>query len=94
MIVPTVGRVVLYIPDDYDIEIRGMKRRGEQPFKADVVYVHSDTCVNLRVYDHDGHGYARTSVAINVEGASPRAEWMAYQKAVAAGEVPATKHAT
>lgn len=94
MIVPTIGRVVWYFPDDYDIKIRGMHSLDRaHPFAADVVFVHSDTCVNLKVHDHTGHSYNRGSVPINVEGISPRAEWMPYQKAVAGGEIKPTLHA-
>jgi hypothetical protein len=36
------------------------------------------------VFDHEGNAYKRTSVAINVDGASPHAEWMPYQQSQAA----------
>lgn len=88
MIKPTIGRVVWYFPSDYDLSgIQAgtvMQRHSDQPFDAHVVYVWSDTCVNLVVLDHDGNMFKRTSVPINVEGISPRAEWMPYQQGQAA----------
>lgn len=84
MIVPTIGRVVWYLPSDDDLKKVGMVKHGDQPFDAHVVYVWSDTSVNLKVFDHDGNGFTRTSVPINVDGASPHAEWMPYQQGQAA----------
>jgi hypothetical protein len=84
MIVPTIGRVVWYFPSDDDLNRLGMIKHGDQPFDAHVIYVWSDTCVNLVVFDHAGYQFTKTSVAINVEGASPRAEWMPYQREQAA----------
>lgn len=88
MIVPTIGRNVWYFPSEEDLKKAGMVKRGDQAFDAHVVYVWSDTCVNLKVFDHDGTDFERTSVPINVEGASPHAEWMPWQLEQAA------KHAT
>jgi hypothetical protein len=79
MISPTIGRKVWYFPSDDDLSKFGMVKHGDQAFDASVVYVWSDTCVNLVVRDHDGTQSVRTSVAINVDGASPHAEWMPYQ---------------
>ncbi len=80
MIKPTIGRVVWYFPSDDDIK-QGMviHESHSGPVDAHVVYVWSDTCVNLVVFDHQGNMFKRSSVAINVEGASPHAEWMPYQ---------------
>lgn len=79
-IVPTVGRVVHYFPSSLDVlEGEAMTIHGPAPCTALIVYVWSETCVNLTVFDHAGNPHPRTSVAINVQGASPHAEWMAYQ---------------
>lgn len=83
MIKPTVGRVVHYFPSDYD-RTTGMVIHDASPLTALIVYVWSDTCINLVVFDHEGNTCKRTSVAINVEGSSPHAEWMAYQVGQAA----------
>lgn len=96
MIAPTIGRVVWYFPVESDLAVstgRLMERYDDKPFLAHVCYVWSDTCVNLVVFDHAGQRFTRTSVAINVDGASPHAEWMPYQKAVAAATIPANIHA-
>jgi hypothetical protein len=84
MIVPTIGRVVWYFPSDDDLSKLGMNKHGEQPFDAHVIYVWSETCVNLVVFDHEGYMFAKTSVPINLEGQSPHAEWMPYQREQAA----------
>ncbi|WP_431014541.1 hypothetical protein [Bradyrhizobium pachyrhizi] len=83
MIKPSIGRVVWYIPSTNDLNSFASSRMVQhdpaQPFKADVVFVWSDTCVNLEVVDHAGGRHVRTSVPINQEGFTPRAEWMPYQ---------------
>ena len=82
-ITPTVGRVVHYHPGSAD----GMARGG-QPLAAIVTYVHSDTCVNLTVFDSNGESYGRTSVLLAQPGANRPAanfcEWMPYQVGQAA----------
>jgi len=91
MIKPTVGRVVLYYRHG-----KTQFDANEQPEAATVAYVHSDTMVNLSVVDHNGVQFATTSVFLyQGEGDRPEssyAEWMPYQKAVAAGEVARTLH--
>lgn len=94
MIPPTIGRVVWYIPSEHDLDSIGrMRRLGDQPFDAHVVHVWSETCVNLVVFDHEGTMFKRTSVPINIEGASPRAEWMPYQQGQAAKHAAEAKAA-
>jgi hypothetical protein len=81
MIKPTVGRVVwfheAFVPD-----------QPEQPQAAIVTFVHSDACVNLVVFDKEGHASGRTSVFLRQEGkVAPSGmfcEWMPYQKGQAA----------
>jgi hypothetical protein len=79
---PTVGRVVHYFPSPWDYRDGQMVKHDEQPFAAHIAYVHSDTMVNLAMFDHNGRPFHRTSVEINVPGA--RAQWMDYQKGQAA----------
>lgn len=93
MIQPTIGRVVLYhppfVPDS---------GANEKTHAAIVCHVWSDTCVNLAIFDSNGISYHATSVFL-FQGDSERpgshyAEWMPYQKAVAAGQISPTLHAT
>lgn len=92
MINPTVGRVVLYHP-----AFVADSGTNERTFAALVCFVHSDTMVNLAVFDENGLAGSETSVLLfQGEGERPAsryAEWMPYQKAVAAGEIPPTLHA-
>jgi hypothetical protein len=83
MIKPTIGRVVLFhpafVPDS------GI---NEQTFAAIVCYVHSDTMVNLAVFDNNGVYSAQTSVFL-FQGDTERpgsyyCEWMPYQQGQAA----------
>lgn len=78
MIKPTIGRVVWFH--------RGSESQ-DQPHPAIVCYVHSDTCVNLAVFDANGNQYSVTSVTLlqdDDRATSGRyAEWMPYQKHVA-----------
>lgn len=78
MIKPTVGRVVWYHPafqPDQGID------EGTQA--AIVCFVHSDTCVNLSVFDENGTPSGKSSVHLfQGDGARPGgeyAEWMPYQ---------------
>lgn len=79
MITPTIGRVVWYRPASHD---------GDQPLCALVTYVHSDTMVNLAVFDPNGNPFAATSVPLRQDDdpapAGSYAEWMPYQKGQAA----------
>ena len=84
-IVPTIGRVVHYFPSEQD-RCEGMDILSEAPCTALVAYVHSDTSVNLAVFDHCGTEWQRRAVPINIERftGTPRAEWMAFQQGQAA----------
>ena len=84
MIKPTVGRVVWYNPGKIYV---GPDPRG-QPHAGIVTYVHSDSCVNLALFDSNGVAYSRTSVTL-FQGDTDRpsgayAEWMPYQLGQAA----------
>ena len=80
MIKPTIGRVVWFhahtsTPD-------------QQPNAALIAYVHSDTLVNLAVFDANGFPTAESSVLL-YQGDTPRpvgryCEWMPYQQGQAA----------
>lgn len=70
-----------------------------EPLSAQVVAVAADDCVSLAVTDINAVVHSRHNVLLwQGEGERPTGrrfcEWMPYQKAVAAGEIPATKHAT
>jgi hypothetical protein len=96
MIIPTVGRIVYFRPGE------GAKSRmnilGDQPCKADVLFVHPDGTVNLLVIDHRGCGLVKENVLLIQDGDTPPeglsyCEWMPYQKVVAKGEIKPTLHA-
>lgn len=96
MISPTVSRKVWYRPSQNDLcvgtEITPpMIAVGDQAFDATVVYVHSDTCVNLVIRDHIGTQFRRTSVILSqgnnpVPDGAAYAEWMPYQQGQAKKE--------
>lgn len=78
MIVPTVGRVVWYRPDDGDEQER---------YAAHVAAVHSNGMVNLMVIDPTGIPFNRMRVRLVQDGEKPgpgECEWMPYQKGQAA----------
>ena len=94
MINPTVGRVVWYYPGDDNIA--GFNHSGI-PLAAIIAYVHSDTMVNLAVFDASGSNYPEVGVPLyQGEGEKPEnrfAEWMPYQIGQAkkhASEAPET----
>jgi hypothetical protein len=69
---PTVGRIVLFHPVP------------EVTMAAIVAHVHSDTMVNLAVFDGNGKSYGQTSVQLVAPGqAKPEfgfyCEWMPHQ---------------
>ncbi len=87
MIIPTVGRVVLYWPSGRSptpgIDV--------QPCAAIVAHVHSNTCVNLAIFDDNGCPNPKppTSIRLLQDGEERPAggnycEWMPYQKGQAA----------
>jgi len=78
---PVIGRNVWYRPGPHD-HAGGMQIfREDQPLDAHVVFVWSDTEVNLVVFDHNGGIHRRTRVPINCgDHIFPRAEWMPFQK--------------
>lgn len=85
VISPTVGRVVWYRPSESD-RVR-MNVQGDQPLKADIVYVHGDRLVNLHVIDHSGRAHAVCAVTLVQNGDLTRVagcycEWPAKHAAV------------
>ncbi len=78
-IVPTIGRVVWYHEANFN--------QG-QPCAAIVAFVHSDSMVNLAVFDPSGKQLSRTSVPLIQDGDERPdwgyCEWMPYQKGQAA----------
>lgn len=81
---PTIGRVVWFTPAAGD----PINSREGQPLAALIAYVHSDSIVNLAVFDTKGNSAGRTSVPLLQDGDErPEggfAEWMPYQKGQAA----------
>ncbi|OKO68364.1 hypothetical protein AC629_42170, partial [Bradyrhizobium sp. NAS80.1] len=70
---PTVGRVVYYRMREPDSRMSIYD--SSTPLDAHIVYVHSDTCVNLVVFDHSGNQHQRTSVPINVVDGGGHSAW-------------------
>ncbi len=92
LIKPTIGRLVHYFPRNHG--------DAQQPLPAIIAHVWSDSCVNLAIFDSNGVPMSNppTSVLLVQDGAERPigcgfCEWMPYQRAVAAGEIPATMHA-
>ncbi len=92
MIKPTVGRVVWYTPSRH-IDVNGntiyqFPCLAGQPLAAIVACVHSDSMVNLTVFDANGESHGACSVDLIQDG-QPKpdgryCEWMPYQKGQAA----------
>jgi hypothetical protein len=100
MIKPSIGRVVWFTPATSDFPTAPepkLSYDGKQPLAAIVTYVHSDTMVNLAVFDTNGTNISCTSVPLHQpENERPTAyfcEWMPYQQAVAKGQIAPTLHA-
>lgn len=79
---PSVGRVLLYYPPGIT--------PPAQPHPAIVSHVHSDTCVNVAIFDGNGRPYMTppTSVLLVQPGQEPPAGghycvWMEFQVAQA-----------
>lgn len=98
MIIPTIGRVVWYRPSRVDYFAEGY---SEQPLAATIVYVHSNSMVNLAIFDANGTPHSKSSVYLYQGDETDRppaagssfCEWMPYQKAVAKGDIAPTRHA-
>jgi hypothetical protein len=80
-IIPTVGRVVWFYPDDSFI---GLYHSPGQPLAALIAHVWGDRMVNLMVIDSGGNPVPVTSVDLlgeddSTEGRGRHATWMPYQ---------------
>lgn len=93
MIVPTVGRVVLFKP--------GRSFTGyiapDEFIPAFVCKVYSNTLINVGGFDAEGHPFRDTSVRLLQDNDLPLkgeayCQWMPYQKAVAAGTIDPVLH--
>jgi hypothetical protein len=80
---PSIGRKVWFWPQKDDIE-EGVDFRG-QLLDATIVFVHSDSVINLHVLDASGNAWKFESVVL-LQETRPwdfpvrAAEWMPYQK--------------
>ena len=89
MIKPTVGRVVYYKPRAV-LDVAMVQTHDEQPLRADIIAVSSDTSVNLDVIDAAGNHFAMYDVFFahnTTDETTPDggyAYWMPYQKGQAA----------
>lgn len=89
MIVPTVGRVVLYFVRESKYDF-GFCLNAGRPHAATVVYVHGNNMVNLSVTDANGRQFSKTSVTLRQPedpepaGCADWCEWMPYQVQAAA----------
>lgn len=87
LIKPTVGRKLWFKAGIEDTKLRSL---GDQPFSAEVVYVHNDREVNLVVFDHVGTPREFRRVRLvqeddEIPGEGERAcVWMPYQLGQAA----------
>ncbi|VTT96590.1 Uncharacterized protein OS=Pseudomonas aeruginosa VRFPA03 GN=M770_13480 PE=4 SV=1 [Gemmataceae bacterium] len=87
MIKPTIGRVVHYVPKD-DKYAFGHCLQGGQPHAAIITAVHSDSMVNVAVFDRNGKTFPACSVQLfQDKPEQPYGDyctWMEYQKGQAA----------
>lgn len=103
LIKPTIGRRIWYWPGSIDTDMDSVARMhviepnaeqpAPQPLEAGIIFVHSDTRVNLQVTDHMGGIWFRERVRILQEGDDHGeheflgvAQWMHYQAGQAARE--------
>ena len=93
MIVATVGRVVWFYP-----QINVGVEPPSQPYAALIAFVHSDTCVNLAIFDSNGVPWQKppTSITLVQDAADTPASghyctWMPFQKGQAAKTEAAEK---
>ncbi len=95
LIKPPIGRRIWFWPGQVDLHTVTPMRQvaPEQPFDAGIIYVYSDTCVNLQITDHQGGIWFRERVSILLEGEDQDpgnpygvAQWMHYQVGQAARE--------
>ena len=94
LITPTIGRVVHYYPEEWEVAYLGFAR-GEHT--ALIVAVHGDRMINVVVFDRQGNMFKRPSIPLLQEGdpaiCGCHCEWMPYQKGQAAKTEEAEKKA-
>lgn len=87
MIKPTIGRVVWYYPGPQEKRLH-VQVKDEQPCVALICYVHTDSTVNLIVFDHFAFMHPRKDVELCQGDTAPSEReycaWMPYQKGQAA----------
>jgi hypothetical protein len=96
MIVPTVGRMVLYritSIDNYEGFVPG------RDYAAVVVDVHSERCISVAAFNSSGQSFGKTSIPLlqdddPIPASGSYCCWMPYQKQAASGEIKPTLHAT
>lgn len=85
---PSIGRKIWFHPAGEQI--------GDQPLDATIVYVHSDTLINISAHDKHGNQFPVQQVRLVAPGTKPGdpgenwCEWMPYQ-IQQAGNVEANK---
>lgn len=83
MITPTIGRKVWFWPVS---EQQMMQHSPDQALDATIIYVHSDSHVNLHIIDHNGREHVRINMFlfpdadITKRPGSSCATWMPYQQ--------------
>ena len=91
MIIPTIGRIVLYCLAQHDVDAitRLRAQSGGQfnsvnpgdVFPAMVVQVYNENCINIKVQLDGTDTYWATSVLVSEEAEQGKFHWMPYQKA-------------
>jgi len=85
MIPATIGRMVLYTPNNHSDNTMA---KGTGKLAAIITNIWSDRLVNLIVFDGNGFPHSRTSVPLLQDGDSVPygfyCEWMPFQKGQAA----------
>lgn len=85
---PTIGHKVWYWHGDPSMSGPFRRFGADQPFDATIIYVWSDTHVNLKVTDHDGNEHTIKSVRLGEPSLGDQhgigqghnhATWMPYQ---------------
>lgn len=92
---PSVGRILHYIPG-YGEHLNWEDQ--SQPLPCQIIKVHRNQMVDVAVTDQEAKIHLRKEIPIINDSNDPvpshgYCQWMPYQKAVAAGETAAVRHA-